>query len=105
MPSIIDQILRGNFTAPLTLVFILFTLLAIYFLIRLGWVFFVRGDEFAESADGKRQVRNLVRLLVISLFIALFTGFVFQFVSIGRDVAQQNAPGAARGFFDWLLGK
>jgi hypothetical protein len=105
MPAIIDQILRGNFSAPLTLVFIFFTLLAIYFLIRLGWVFLVRGDEFSESVEGKRQVRNLVRLLVISLFVALFTGFVFQFVSIGRDVAQQNAPGAARGFFDWLLGK
>ncbi len=105
MPGIIQQILNGNFSAPLTLIFVFFTLLAIYFLLRLGWFFFARGDEFTESVEGKRQIRNLVRLLVISLFVALFTGFVFQFVSIGRDVAQQNAPGAARGFFDWLLGK
>ncbi len=105
MPGIIQQILNGNFSAPLTLIFVFFTLLAIYFLLRLGWLFFVKGDEFTESVDGKRQIRNLVRLLVISLFVALFTGFVFQFVSIGRDVAQQNAPGAARGFFDWLLGR
>ncbi len=105
MPGIIQQILNGNFSAPLTLIFVLFTLLAIYFLLRLGILFFVKGEEFTESVEGKRQIRNLVRLLVISLFVALFTGFVFQFVSIGRDVAQQNAPGAARGFFDWLLGK
>ncbi|MGB8643863.1 MAG: hypothetical protein WCF84_01375 [Anaerolineae bacterium] len=105
MPGIIDQILHGNFGAPLTLIFVLFSLLAIYFLARLGWLFFVRGDEYTDSVEGKRQIRNLVRLLVISLFVALFTGFVFQFVSVGRDVAQQNAPGAARGFFDWLLGK
>ncbi len=105
MPGIIQQILNGNFSAPLTLIFVFFTLLAIYFLLRLGWLFFARGEEFTESVEGKRQIRNLVRLLIISLFVALFTGFVFQFVSIGRDVAQQNAPGAARGFFDWLLGK
>ncbi len=105
MPAIIQQILSGNFTAPLTLVFILFTLLAFYFLFRLGVLFFARGDEFTESAEGKRQTKNLVRLLVISIFIALFTGFVFQFVSIGRGVAESNAPGAARGFFDWLLGR
>jgi formate hydrogenlyase subunit 3/multisubunit Na+/H+ antiporter MnhD subunit len=105
MPAIIQQILSGNFSAPLTLIFILFTLLAFYFLFRLGWLFFVRGDEFADSAQGKRETRNLLRLLIICVFISLFTGFVFQFVSTGREVAQQNAPGAARSFFDWLLGK
>ncbi len=105
MPGIIQQILNGNFSAPLTLIFVFFTLLAIYFLLRLGWLFFVKGDEFTESVEGKRQIRNMVRLLIVSLLVALFTGFVFQFVSIGRDVAQQNAPGAAHGFFDWLLGR
>lgn len=105
MPAIIQQILSGNFAAPLTLVFIFFSLLALYFLFRLGWLFFVRGDEFSESAEGKRQSKSLVRLLIISVFIALFTGFAFQFISIGRGVAEQNAPGAARSFFDWLLGK
>lgn len=105
MPGIIQQILSGNFSAPLTLVFILFTLLAFYFLIRLGWVFFVRGDEFAESQQGRRETKNYVRLLFVCVLVALFTGFAFQFLSIGRDVAQQNAPGAARSFFDWLLGK
>lgn len=105
MPGIIQQILSGNFSAPLTLVFILFTLLAFYFLVRLGWLFFVRGDEFSESQQGKRETKNLVRLLIICVLIALFTGFAFQFLSVGREVAQQNAPGAARGFFDWLLGK
>jgi hypothetical protein len=105
MPQIIQQILSGNFSAPLTLVFIFFTLLAFYFLFRLGVNFFARGDEFTESVEGKRQTRNLVRMLLISIFVALFTGFVFQFVSVGRGVAEANAPGAARGFFDWLLGK
>lgn len=105
MPGIIQQILSGNFSAPLTLVFIVFTLLAFYFLIRLGWVFFVRGDEFTDSQQGRREIKNLVRLLIICVVIGLFSGFVFQFLSVGRDVAQQNAPGAARGFFDWLLGK
>lgn len=105
MPGIIQQILSGNFSAPLTLVFIVFTLLAFYFLIRLGILFFVRGDEFTESQQGRRETKNLVRLLIVSALIALSTGFIFQFLSVGRDVAQQNAPGAARGFFDWLLGK
>lgn len=105
MPSVIQQILSGNFTAPLTLVFIVFTLLAFYFLIRLGFLFFVRGDEFTDSQQGRRETKNLVRLLIVSVVIAFATGFVFQFLSVGRDVAQQNAPGAARGFFDWLLGK
>ncbi len=105
MPAIIQQLLNGNFTAPLTLIFIFFTLLAIYFLLRLGWLFFTRGDEFTDSLEGKRQIQGLVRLLVVCLFIALFTGFVFQFVSIGRGVAEQNAPGAAQGFFNWLLGR
>lgn len=105
MPTIVQQLLSGNFSAPLTLVFVFFTLLAFYFLFRLGVIFFLRGDEFAESAEGKRQIKGNARLLLISIFVALFTGFVFQFVSVGREVAQQNAPGAARGFFDWLLGK
>jgi formate hydrogenlyase subunit 3/multisubunit Na+/H+ antiporter MnhD subunit len=105
MPAIIQQILSGNFSAPLTLIFIFFTLLAFYFLFRLGWLFFVRGDEFTDSQQGKRETKNLVRLLIICVFVSLFTGFVFQFVSVGREVAQQNAPGAARSFFDWLLGK
>ena len=105
MPGIIQQILSGNFTAPLTLIFIFFSLLALYFLFRLGWLFFVRGDEFVESNEGRRQAKGLVRLLVLCVFIALFTGFAFQFISIGRSVAEQNAPGAAQGFFNWLLGK
>jgi hypothetical protein len=105
MSSLFQRILEGNFSSPLTLVFILFTLLAFYFLFRLGWLFFVKGDEFTDTVDGKRQTRNLVRLLLISIFIALFTGFVFEFVRVGRDVAQANAPGAAKGFFDWLLGR
>ena len=105
MPAIIQQLLNGNFTAPLTLVFIFFTVLAFYFLFRLGINFFVRGDEYTDSLEGKAQTKNLIRLLLISVFIALFTGFVFQFVSVGRGVAEQNAPGAARSFFDWLLGK
>ncbi len=105
MPAIIQQLLSGNFSAPLTLIFVLFTLLALYFLFRLGVLFFVRGDEFTDSVEGKRQTKSLVRLLVISLFIALFTGFIFQFVSIGQGVAEQNAPTAARSFFNWLLGR
>ncbi len=105
MPGIIQQILSGNFSAPLTLIFIFFSLLALYFLFRLGWLFFVRGDEFTESVEGRRQAKGLVRLLIICVLVALFTGFAFQFLSIGRSVAEQNAPGAARGFFDWLLGQ
>ncbi len=105
MPGIIQQILSGNFTAPLTLIFIFFSLLALYFLFRLGWLFFVRGDEFVESSEGRRQAKGLVRLLLLCVFIALFTGFAFQVISIGRGVAEQNAPGAAQGFFNWLLGK
>ena len=79
MPAIIQQILQGNFSAPLTLVFIFFTLLAFYFLFRIGFSFFVRGDEYVESAQGKRQTKNDVRLLIISVLIALFTGFVFTY--------------------------
>ncbi|MGE5265529.1 MAG: hypothetical protein ACM3S0_19300 [Acidobacteriota bacterium] len=105
MSGLLQRILEGNFSSPLTLVFILFTLLAFYFLFRLGFLFFVRGDEYTDSLEGKRQVKNLVRLLIVCIFIALFTGFIFEFVRVGRDVAQANAPSAARGFFDWLLGK
>jgi len=105
MPGLMGKILEGNFSSPLTLVFVLFTLLAFYFLFRLGWLFFVLGDQVTESVEGKRQVKNFVRLLVISVFIAFFSGFVFEFLRAGRDVAQANAPGAAQGFFGWLLGK
>ncbi len=105
MPGLLQRILSGNFSSPLTLVFVLFSLLAFYFLFRLGWLFFVKGDEFTDTVEGKRQTKNVVRLLVICVFIALFTGFVFEFVRVGRDVAQSNAPGAAKGFFDWLVGQ
>ncbi len=105
MPGFLQQILNGNFSSPLTLVFIFFTLLAFYFLFRLGWLFFARGEEFTDSVEGKRQIKNLVRLLGVCILIALFSGFVFEFVRAGRDTAQANAPGAAQGFFDWLLGR
>ncbi len=105
MSGMIQRLLAGNFSSPLTLIFIVFVLLAFYFLLRLGWFFFVKGEEFTDSPEGKRQTRNLVRLLVISVFIALFSGFAFEFVRIGRDIAQANASTAAKGFFDWLLGK
>jgi hypothetical protein len=105
MGSLIQKILSGNFSSPLTLIFILFSLLAFYFLIRLGWIFFVRGDEFAESATGKRETKSVVRLLLVSIFIALFSGFIFEFIRVGRDAVSASAPGAAQGFFDWLLGK
>jgi len=105
MGSLIQKILDGNFSSPLTFVFIIFTLLAFYFLLRLAWIFFVRGDEFAESVEGRRQTKNTVRLLALCVFIALFSGFVFEFVRIGRDAIAASAPDAARGFFDWLLGK
>ena len=105
MGGLLERLLGGNFSSPLTLIFVLFTLLAFYFLFRLGWFFFVKGEEFTDSAEGKRQTRNLVRLLVVSVLIALFSGFAFEFVRIGRDIAQANASTAAKGFFDWLLGK
>jgi hypothetical protein len=105
MGGLLQKILEGNFTSPLTFVFIIFTLLAFYFLVRLGWIFFVRGDEFTESAEGRRQVKNTLRLLIICIAIALFSGFVFEFVRIGRDAVAASAPNAARGFFDWMLGK
>ena len=105
MPGIIQQILNGNFIAPLTLVFIFFSLLALYFLVRLGWLFFVRGDEFMESVEGRRQARSVLQLLIVCVLIAFFTGFAFQFLNVGRNVAEQNAPGAATSFFNWLLGK
>jgi hypothetical protein len=105
MSSLLQKILEGNFTSPLTFVFILFVLLALYFLIRLGWIFFVRGDEFVDSVEGKRQVKNTVRLLIICILIALFSGFIFEFVRAGKDAVAASAPGMAKGFFEWLLGK
>jgi hypothetical protein len=105
MAGILGKIFAGNFSSPLTLVFVVFTLLAFYFLFRLGWLFFIKGDEFTESAEGKRQVKGQVRLLIVCIVIALFTGFVFEFIRIGRDVASASASTAAKGFFDWLLGK
>ncbi len=105
MPSFLEKLLAGNFSSPLTLIFVFFSLLAIYFLFRLGWFFFVKGDEFTDSVEGKRQTRNLIRLIIVCVLVALFSGFAFEFVRVGRDVTQANAPGAARGFFDWLLGK
>lgn len=104
MSGMLQRLLAGNFSSPLTLVFILFVLLAFYFLFRLGWFFFVKGEEFTDSAEGKRQTRNLVRLLVICVFIALFSGFAFEFVRAGRDLAEASAPSAAKGFFEWLAG-
>ena len=105
MSGLLQRILAGNFSSPLTLIFIFFTLLALYFLFRLGWFFFVKGEEFTDSAEGKHQIRNLVRLLIVSVFIALFSGFAFEFLRVGRDMAQASASGAAKGFFDWLLGQ
>ncbi len=105
MGGLIQKVLEGNFSSPLSFIFIIFVLLAFYFLIRLGWLFFVRGDEFVESAEGKRQSKNTVRLLIICIVIALFSGFVFEFVRVGRDAVAASAPGAANGFFNWLLGK
>lgn len=105
MGGLVQRILEGNFSSPLTFVFIIFALLAFYFLFRLGWIFFVRGDEFAESAPGKRETKNTVRLLLICIFIALFSGFIFEFVRIGRDAVAASAPSVSKGFFDWLLGK
>ena len=105
MSGILDRILQGNFSSPLTLVFVVFTLLAFYFLFRLGWQFFIKGEEYTDSAEGKRQTKNIVRLLIISVLVALLSGFAFEFVRIGRDMAQASAPSAAKGFFDWLIGK
>ncbi|MBI5029467.1 MAG: hypothetical protein HZB51_02990 [Chloroflexi bacterium] len=105
MGGLLQKILSGNFSSPLTFVFIIFSLLAFYFLIRLGWIFFVRGDEFAESSPGKRETKSTVRLLLVCIFIALFSGFAFEFVRVGRDAVSASAPGAAQGFFDWLLGR
>ncbi len=105
MGTMLQRLLAGNFSSPLTLIFVVFTLLAFYFLFRLGWFFFVKGEEFTDSVEGKRQTRSLVRLLVVSVLIALFSGFAFEFVRVGRDIAQANASTAAQGFFDWLLGK
>lgn len=105
MPELLTKVFGGNFSSPLTFVFVIFTLLAFYFLFRLGWLFFAKGDEFVESVEGKRQTRNNVRLLIASVLIALFSGFVFQFVVSGREAIAASAPGAAKGFFDWLVGK
>ncbi len=105
MPGLIQELLAGNFSSPLSWVFIIFTLLAFYFLFRLGWLFFVQGDTFTESVEGRRQVKNTVRTLVICVLIALLTGFVFQFLYVGRAAAESTAPTAAQGFFNWLLGK
>lgn len=105
MPGLIQQLLSGNFSSPLTWVFVIFTLLAFYFLFRLAVIFFVQGDTFTESVEGRRQVKNVVRTLIICIGIALFSGFVFQFLSVGRSAAESSAPGAAQGFFNWLLGR
>ncbi len=105
MSGMLERLLSGNFSSPLTLIFVIFVLLAFYFLFRLGWFFFVKGEEFTDSAEGKRQTKNLVRLLVVCVLIALFSGFAFEFVRTGRDLAQANASGAAKGFFEWLVGK
>lgn len=105
MPGLIQELLAGNFSSPLSWVFVIFTLLAFYFLFRLGWIFFVQGDTFTESVEGRRQVKNVVRILVICVGVALLTGFLFQFLLAGRAAAESSAPGAAQGFFNWLLGK
>jgi hypothetical protein len=105
MIGLFQKLLSGNFSSPLTFVFVIFTLLAFYFLFRLGWFFFVKGEEFTDSADGKRQVRNIVRLLVVCVFVALLSGFAFDFVRTGRDIASASATGAAQSFFEWLAGK
>ncbi len=105
MPGIIQELLAGNFTAPLSLVFLFFTLLAFYFIFRLAWIFFVQGDTFTESVEGRRQVKNTVRILIICVGVALFAGFAFQFLLAGRAAAESSAPGAAQSFFNWLLGK
>lgn len=105
MSGILERIIAGNFSSPLTLVFVIFSLLAFYFLFRLGWLFFVKGEEYTDSAEGKRQTRNIVRLLIISVLVALLSGFAFQFVVAARDIAQASAPSAAKSFFEWLSGK
>lgn len=105
MPGLIQELLAGNFSSPLTWVFVIFTLLAFYFLFRLAWVFFVQGDTFTESVEGRRQVKNTVQILIICVAVSLLTGFAFQFLLAGRAAAESSAPGAAQGFFNWLLGK
>jgi hypothetical protein len=105
MPGLIQELLAGNFSSPLTWVFVIFTLLAFYFLFRLAWVFFVQGDTFTESVEGRKQVKNTVQILIICVGVSLLTGFAFQFLLAGRAAAESTAPGAAQGFFNWLLGK
>ena len=55
MPGLIQELLSGNFSSPLSWVFVIFTLLAFFFLFRLAWIFFVQGDTFTESVEGRRQ--------------------------------------------------
>lgn len=105
MPGLIQELLAGNFSSPLSWVFVIFTLLAFFFLFRLAWIFFVKGDTFTESVEGRRQVKNTARILIICVGIALLTGFLFQFLLVGRTAAESSAPEAAQGFFNWLLGK
>jgi hypothetical protein len=105
MPELLNRIFSGNFSSPLSFVFVIFALLAFYFLFRLAWIFFVKGDEFTESSAGKSQIKSIVRLLVACVLIALFSGFVFQFVVAGRDAVAASAPGVAKSFFDWLIGR
>lgn len=105
MPGLLQELLAGNFSSPLTWVFVIFTLLAFYFLFRLAWIFFVQGDTFTESVTGRAQVKNTVRILVICVGVSLLTGFLFQFLLAGRAAAESTAPSAAQSFFNWLLGK
>jgi fatty acid desaturase len=105
MPGLIQELISGNFSSPLSWVFLIFTLLAFFFLFRLAWLFFVKGDTFTDSVEGRQQVKNTVRILIICVGVALLTGFLFQFLLVGRSAAESSAPGAAQGFFDWLLGQ
>ena len=105
MPDLLNKIFQGNFSSPLTFVFVIFTLLAFYFLFRLAWLFFAKGDEFVESAEGKKQTKSFVRLLVTCVMIALFAGVVFQIILVGRDALTASAPSAAKSFFEWVVGK
>lgn len=105
MPELLRKIFEGNFSSPLTFVFVIFSLLAFYFLFRLAWLFFAKGDEYVESVEGKKQTKSFVRLLVTCVLIAVFSGFVFQLILVGRDALTASAPGASKSFFEWLVGK
>lgn len=105
MPDLLNKIFQGNFSSPLTFVFVIFTLLSFYFLFRLAWLFFAKGDEFVESTEGKKQTKGYVRLLVTCVMIALFAGVVFQIILVGRDALTASAPSAAKSFFEWVVGK